>query len=184
VEVSPDWLTKLAVVLHEKSPTARLLVAGTPVQPGLEKPFHAALRQAAAQQRIAPVVWLGYVDQTQLAVLYRQIGCAIFPAQPTPLQQAKCSVRLATTLLAGVPVVASAVGEQATYGASGAAHLVAAEASPEEFADALCQLLADPARQVALSSWGHRHLLAQYSWPTLGNRLHSFYLQLLAASKA
>ena len=181
VEVSPDWLTKFAVILHEKIPAARLLVAGTPVQPGLEKPFHSALQQAAAQQRAVSVAWLGYVDQKQLAALYRQIGCAIFPAQPTALQQAKCSVRLATTLLAGVPVVASAVGEQTTYGADGAAHLVAADGSPEEFADAVCQLLADPARQAALSSLGNQHLLAQYSWPILGNRLHSFYCQLLAA---
>jgi hypothetical protein len=65
-----------------------------------------------------------------LPSLYPHIGCAIFPAQPTVLQQAKCSVRLATTLLSGVPVVASAVGEQAAYGAEGAANLVPAGALP------------------------------------------------------
>ena len=106
-------------------PTARLLVAGTPVQPGLDDAFRRAIA-ALAPGSAAPVEWLGYVQRDDLAAIYAAAGCAIFPADAVPLQQAKCSVRLATTLLAGMPVVASAVGEQVTYGADGAARLVPA----------------------------------------------------------
>jgi glycosyltransferase involved in cell wall biosynthesis len=94
------------------------------------------------------------------------------------LQQAKCSVRLATTLLSGVPVVASAVGEQAAYGAEGAANLVPAGASPEEFAAAVAAVLAAPSAQTRLSATARRRLLERYNWPALGDRLHAFYTEV------
>jgi glycosyltransferase involved in cell wall biosynthesis len=127
------------------------------------------------------VAWLGYVERARLAALYPQIGCAIFPAEPTVLQHAKCSVRLATTLLSGVPVVASAVGEQAAYGAEGAARLVPAGAPPEEFAATVAAVLAAPSAQTALSTTARQRLLERYNWPALGGRLHAFYMQMCGA---
>ena len=103
------------------------------------------------------------------------------PPREEPLQQAKCSVRLATTLLHGVPVVASAVGEQANYGAEGAARLVPAQTSPEAFADEVCSLLLSDRDQELLSLRARRRLLTEYAWPRLGRDLCRFYRQLLAA---
>jgi glycosyltransferase involved in cell wall biosynthesis len=177
VEVTPAWLAAFWTALHAQAPTARLVMAGSPVQPGLDEPFRAALaavNPVAADQ----VSWLGYVPQSTQPGIYAAATCAIFPAAPTPLQAAKCSVRLATTLLAGVPVVASAVGEQAHYGAAGAARLVPADASPLAFAAAVAAVLADPARQAALSAAAQQHLLTTYAWERLGERLEEFYASM------
>ncbi|GIV71818.1 glycosyltransferase family 4 protein [Caldilinea sp.] len=178
VEVSPQWLAQFASSLYEKSPGSTLLIAGAPVREGLDRPFRRLL-QEAAHPASARIEWLGFVDRTQLAALYNRIGCAIFPAEPTILQQAKCSVRLANTLLAGVPVVASAVGEQAAYGADGAARLVPVQATPEEFAATVAEVLATPAQQRALGETARQRLLKRYDWRMLGAQLHAFYRRIL-----
>ena len=151
-------------------PGVRLVVAGKALQPHREDAF----RQALAGDT-SPVQWVGYVDKAQLADLYAAATCAIFPAADVPLNQAKCSVRLATTLLNGVPVVASAVGEQAHYGGHGAAKLVPAGATPTAFAVAVGELLADPAArqdQIVTARW---RLLDEYDWARLGDRVYELY---------
>lgn len=178
VEVTPAWLGAFWQALHTLAPAARLVMAGAPVQPGLDAPFCAALA-AAAPRAAAQVIWLGYVPRVTQPALYAATTAAIFPAAPTPLQEAKCSVRLATTLLEGVPVVASAVGEQAHYGAAGAARLVPADAPPAAFAAAVAAVLADPARQIALSTAARARLTTEYAWPRLGSRLNDFYATVL-----
>jgi glycosyltransferase involved in cell wall biosynthesis len=180
VEVTPAWLAEFWRALCELMPGVRLVVAGSPVQPGLDEPFRAALAAAAPAAR-ADVVWLGYVPRVTQPALYAATTCAIFPAAPTSLQEAKCSVRLATTLLEGVPVVASAVGEQAHYGASGAARLVPADAPPAVFAAAVAEVLADPAGQAALGDAARARLTTTYAWQRLGERLANFYDAVLSS---
>jgi glycosyltransferase involved in cell wall biosynthesis len=124
------------------------------------------------------VIWLSY-DAKVMPHLIAESGCVMFPSEKTPLHEAKCSVKLATTLLQGAPIVASAVGEQAYYGAAGAAHLVAADATPAEFAAAVAQVLADPGRQAALRQQGQQRLLATYDWAQLGAKLEQFYAEMM-----
>ncbi|MBX3012733.1 MAG: glycosyltransferase family 4 protein [Caldilineaceae bacterium] len=177
VEVTPTWLADFWSALVQLRPTAQLTIFGDPLEPSRLPLFQrvmASYGPAAAQQ----VTWLAY-DATRTQALYAQSSCVIFPAQQTPLHEAKCSVRLATTLLHGAPVVASAVGEQAYYGAAGAAALVSPNATPGEFAAAVAQLLADPTRQANLRQQGRQRLLTTYNWETLGRRLDEFYQQFL-----
>lgn len=121
------------------------------------------------------VDFLGAVPSADLAILYSRSTVAIFPARPEPLQQAKCSVRLATTLLNGVPVVASTVGEQQNYGADGAAMLLPADATPAAFAHAVAGLLADAPARKAMVTRARGHLAAHYQWSDLAARLAAFY---------
>lgn len=181
VEVSPDWLGAFVSSLYAIRPQARLIVAGAPVQPGLDEPFRSAVDAATAEADApgAQVEWLGYVPPAELPGLYARCGCAIFPADPVPLQQAKCSVRLATTLLQGIPVVASAVGEQAAYGAEGAARLVSPSASPAEFAAAVDDVLRNPGHQLALAEAARVRLLERYAWSKLGQELAKFYTKFV-----
>lgn len=176
VEVTPDWFTQFCVSLHAKRPPTRIVVAGTPVHPGLDEPFR---RQIAASSAATAVEWTGFVPPAELPALYEGTSCAIFPAADVPLQQAKCSVRLATTLLQGLPVVASAVGEQAAYGADGAARLLPAAATPAEFAAAVAEVLEHPEEQVALGAAARRHLIHRYAWANLGQQLFDFYTKIL-----
>lgn len=172
VEVQPAWLAAFWAALLAIQPSARLIIAGTPVHPALEAPLRAALHGAPH------ITFTGYIPPAALEDLYASVDCAIFPAEPTPLQQAKCSVRLATTLLHGVPVVASAVGEQAHYGADGAAMLLSPEAAPQTFAQAVAALLSRPPSAAARAAASQR-LLRRYAWADLGHTLANFYAQFL-----
>ncbi len=173
VEVQPTWLAEFWCALVQMRPQARLTVFGDPLTPGRSSLFQTSMTthcQTAAQH----VTWLPY-EAKMMPRLIAESGCVIFPSEKTPLHEAKCSVRLATTLLQGAPVVASAVGEQAHYGAASAAHLVAATATPTEFAAAVAQVLADPARQSDLRQQGRQRLLETYDWARLGATLEQFY---------
>lgn len=176
VEVEPAWLAAFWQSLQGQVPGVRLVVAGQALQPGREEHFRAAL--LAATNVRDRVKWLGFVERETLPALYAGAACAIFPASPVPLNQAKCSVKLATTLLHGVPVVASAVGEQARYGADGAARLVPAQATPAAFAQAVADVLAAPDQQRRLGQQAQARLLRKYDWQRLGQELLQFYRQL------
>ncbi len=169
VEVTPGWLHEFWAAVRQRLPAATLVIAGKPVQPALEAEYRAALRQTAH------IEWLGYVPADTLPALYARTTCAIFPAQPIPLLQAKCSVRLATTLLYGVPVVASAVGEQVNYGAAGAARLVPADAPPAAFADAVIAAIQHASPDRAAREAATRHMLDRYAWSKLAAPLPDFY---------
>jgi glycosyltransferase involved in cell wall biosynthesis len=174
VEVSPAWLDCFTDALYTHLPGVRLVVAGESLRPEGDRAF----RDAWATRKLAvehPPVWLGGVAPETVPGLYAAATCAIYPAAVVPLQQAKCSVRLATTLLHGVPVVASAVGEQAHYGAEGAARLVPPGASPAEFAAAVVSLLRDPAARAAMLLCARARLAAHYRWEDLAASLQEFY---------
>ena len=177
VEVSPGWFAEFCASLYAKRPQTRIIVAGTPVHPRLDEPFR---HQVAASPAAAAVEWTGFIPPADLPGLYARTGCAIFPAADVPLQQAKCSVRLATTLLQGLPVVASAVGEQAAYGAYGAARLLPASSTPAAFAAAVDEVLQRPSEQVALGAAARTRLVERYSWGRLGQELFDFYTKTLA----
>ncbi|MCB9139723.1 MAG: glycosyltransferase family 4 protein [Caldilineaceae bacterium] len=172
VEVEPEWTAKFWRAVAEMAPAAHLIVAGQPVQPGLDERLMLIMGEYAGTEGVA---WLGFVEPDQLAALYDRTTVAVFPAAPVPLQQAKCSVRLATTLLNGIPVVASAVGEQAQYGASGAARLVDAQATPEEFARVTVNFLEDRAARSHAIVQAYAHLSQNYQWHDLADRLEACY---------
>jgi glycosyltransferase involved in cell wall biosynthesis len=82
-------------------------------------------------------------------------------------------------MLDGIPVVASAVGEQARYGANGAARLVAADASPRQFAAEVVKLLAKRQEQALMTEQARTWLLSRYNWSLLGEELLTFYGQIM-----
>jgi glycosyltransferase involved in cell wall biosynthesis len=174
VEVKASWLAEFWQALQQRLPLIRLSLAGAPLQPGQDVEFRRRF-ETIAPQSTGQIDWLGSVDQAAIARLYAEAACAIFPSQNTVLQQAKCSVRLATTLLHGVPVIASAVGEQSNYGAAGAARLIAADASPAHFAAAVAEVIENPSLRQKMIVRARQHLTSRYQWRTLGARLESFY---------
>ncbi len=173
VEVAPAWLADFWFALTKLRPAAKLTIFGDPLAPERLALFQQVM-EVQCPSVAAQVTWLAY-DAARTQALYAQSACAIFPSSKTPLHEAKCSVRLATTLLHGVPVVASAVGEQAHYGAAGAAHLVPADATPAAFASAVAQMLTTPLLRTDLRERAQQHLLETYHWAKLGVQLENFY---------
>lgn len=178
IEVDPAWMGKFWTAMQQKVPNVHLIVAGQAIQPHHEAAMRIVIEAATTPSTPSTppkVTWLGYVDPPALAAAIEGADCAIFPAADLPLNQAKCSVRLATLLMAGLPVVASAVGEQIGYGGGGAARLVDADASPADFAQAVADLLLAPQDRIALAAKARRHLADRYDWEKLGEILNDFY---------
>ncbi|MEZ4583357.1 MAG: hypothetical protein R3A10_17265 [Caldilineaceae bacterium] len=120
------------------------------------------------------MTWLGFVTPAMQTDLYARVHCAIFPPGRSRCSRPSAACVWPATLLNGVPVVASAVGEQQGYGADGAAALVSARAAPEEFGLAVVALLADAAEQAAMPTRAAAHLAAHYTWNRLGDTLDAF----------
>ncbi len=187
IEVEPEWLAQFWNHLQALVPEVKLVIAGNALTPGREEVFRQALDNSALDGAMSNaksctgsgVSWLGYVPFEELPALYAAADCAIFPSAEKPLLQAKCSVRLATVLLHGIPVVGSAVGQQAEYGAGGAALLLPADATPQHFAGKVAELLAHPERQTQLGKQARKRLLAEFNWQGLGARLEKFYEQFV-----
>ncbi|HRW04324.1 MAG TPA: glycosyltransferase family 4 protein [Caldilineaceae bacterium] len=177
VEVSPEWLATFWNVLHALQPDATLVVFGDALQVGRTLQFQQTMTELASAAATA-VCWQPYRPDL-VDALYRSSACAIFPSLPGPLLEAKCSVKLATTMLQGVPVVASAVGEQQYYGANGAATLVPPSATPAEFAEIVAQVLATPRHHRRQQANALERLLQRYDRRTLGQTLAAFYQPLL-----
>lgn len=182
-EIEPEWLAAFWCALRDPIPTAHLLIGGQALDERHEYEYRARFATAcsAAPQgdpTMSGIKWLGFVPSTSLADLYARVTCAIFPATNNALNLAKCSVKLATTLLHGVPVIASAVGEQANYGANGAARLVPVDATPLAFAGAVVDVVREPAARATLAQHARQHLLARYDWAGLGKELEDFYTRV------
>jgi glycosyltransferase involved in cell wall biosynthesis len=173
VEVDPAWLAAFWCALSSVEPTATLVVFGDALQPARPATFQAVMQHRCPTAALR-VRWQHY-DAGLVDQLFAESGCVIFPSDKTPLHEAKCSVRLATTLLRGVPVVASAVGEQQQYGAAGAAELVVADAPPQAFAAAVARVLAQPQARLLRQAHAREWLLRDYSWEKLGDALAAFY---------
>ena len=173
VEVSPAWLAAFWGALHEQLPSATLVVFGDALQADRPATFQQAM-QAHNPAAATQVSWQPYAADA-VEGLYAQSSCAIFPSDQSPLHEAKCSVRLATTLLRGVPVVASAVGEQQFYGAEGAAALVPAGATPAAFAQAVVEVLKHPQARLLQQANAEERLLWDYDWDKLAGQLAEFY---------
>lgn len=173
VEVSPAWLAEFWGTLHAQQPNAMLIVFGDALQRDRPAAFQQAM-QAHNPAAAAQVRWQPYAADA-VERLYGQSSCAIFPSAQSPLHEAKCSVRLATTLLRGVPVVASAVGEQQYYGANGAAELVPAGATPAAFAQVVVDVLKHPQSRLLQQTNAETRLLREYDWEKLSGQLAEFY---------
>jgi glycosyltransferase involved in cell wall biosynthesis len=81
--------------------------------------------------------------------------------------------------LHGVPVIASAVGENSYYGAGGAATLVPADATPAQFAQVVVEAIRTPVPTARSRAEATERLLTRYAWPRLTASLPAFYESLL-----
>lgn len=180
IEIEPTWFCRFVQSILDRHPTTEVHIAGSGVKPEIEADFKQRFQAGATDSQLPDrqIHWLGYVEKERLQSLYESCNCAIFPAQETSLQQAKCSVKMATTLLHGIPIIASAVGEQQAYGQMAGVLLVSPGASPVEFADAVVNVLENPAEQTRKQRAALPHLLQNYSWENLGQRLLHFYRTL------
>ncbi len=156
--------------LRERHPAARLLVIGAGEHGEVDE-----LARLARRAGVAP--WLdlrGWADTPTIRAAFAAADVALAPFADTLMNRAKGMAKLLELLHAGVPVVASRVGQAAEYIVDGYSGVLV---PPDggALAQATLDLLAEPQRAQALGRAGQRYVMQQFGWPRLAETLEAAY---------
>lgn len=138
-----------------------------------------ALIRLASDRGLTDVVeFTGWLDGAAVDELLRTATVAIQPDLPTRMNQLSTMAKTVEYLGRGVPVVAvdlletrRSVGEAGAYVSTGA---------PEEFADAIDELLDDPARRAQMRAIGLARFRESLSWEHQADAYVAVWRRLLA----
>lgn len=166
----PFLLDVLAAVRREQ-PEARLLVLGK----GLFGEERELARAAAARGLAGAVEDLGWVEPEDLPASFARADLALYPFDDTLVNRSKASVKLLELMAAGLPVVASAVGQNAEVIQDGRSGVLVPPGDAAAFARAVLDLLADPDRRAALGAGAARRVREGYRWSLLTERVLRLY---------
>ena len=167
-------LAGLAEILRQVAqarPDVRLLVVGQGLR-GEEK----RLPELLAPLGLAGAVsYAGWVEPGELGDYFAAAQVALHPYDDTLINRTKCSAKLGELLAHGVPVVASAVGENCHYVEHGLSGLLVPAGEPGVFAQAVLALLADPdlARRLGRAAAGR--MRERFDWDRLAERAEAAY---------
>lgn len=167
-EKNLSFLIEVLGQVRRQLPDVLFVIAGE--GPALDSLHRQATRAGLSDN----VLFVGYLDRaTGLLDCYRSADVFVF-ASRTETQ----GLVLLEAMAVGTPVVSTAVlGTRTVLDGAGGAVVVEEEATG--FADAVCGVLADPARQKALSAAGMRDVAARWSGPEMARRLLELYRGLL-----
>lgn len=178
VEFQPAQLVDIWDRVIARLPAARLIVAGG----ALRDEASVARRLLAAAGLEAMVEWLDVVPPSELPALYARADVAFFPANANRINRAKSATRLADLLAAGVPVVASRIGEQEAYMVDGETGLLTPPGDGRALGEALADLLADRARARRMGQAAQRRMAEQFAWTKLAEKVERLYEEILSAA--
>jgi len=119
--------------------------------------------------------WLPYSEM--ISTLYKgSIGIIV----PHPIERYKTNypVKLFEYMAAGMPVIASAEGESATFVREGDAGIVVDPLKPQEIAKAIVALVTNPEGAAVMGSRGRKLIFEKYNWEAESQRLIQLYQQL------
>lgn len=163
-------LVRAVATLAERHPRLHLALAGR----GDEEP---TLRALAQKEGITDRVhFLGFRDDVGPL-----LGAARLFAQPSLAEGLPLAVLEA--MHAGLPIVASAVGELPRVLADGEAGLLVPPADPSALAQAMERLLADPAAATALGGRARQRANAEYGLDRMMQRYHALYERALNGAR-
>lgn len=160
--VRPAEVAAVWALVRERLPDARLVVVG---------------RGLAGEERdlvgLPGIEVRGWVEPAELPGVLAGASLAIAPWADTPSNRARHSAKVLELMAAGLPVVATAVGElPATLGEAG---VLVPPGDNAAFAEAVAALLADPAQAEALGRAARDRVRAQYGWPALAEMALAAY---------
>lgn len=149
----------------EVHPQARLVITGT-------GPAAADLRAHAAALGLGErVIFTGYVDDGELARLYRSAAMAVFPSLYEPF-----GIVALEAMAAGTPVIVAdsgGLGEIVEHEVTG---LKVEPGNPRALAAAVIRLLDDPRRGRELARAARHQALSRYSWPAIAAATAALYV--------
>jgi phosphatidylinositol alpha-mannosyltransferase len=163
----PVLLEAMRTVVR-RYPGARLLIAGRGDADGIRALIGEDLRSS--------VSLLGELTEADKAAFLRSVDIYCAPN----LLGESFGVVLIEALAAGAPIVASDLDAFARVLEDGAAGVLVRRGDAQALADALCGLLADPARLAEFAEGGAR-VAAAYDWDVLAHRILAVYETVLLA---
>lgn len=120
-------------------------------------------------------VFTGWVEPDRLPSYFTAADVAIFPYDDTPINRAKCSVKLIDLLAAGLPVVADAVGQNAEYIVDAQSGLLVKPEEDAVFADAVVRLLGDAGLRARMGAAAARRMQERFAWQKLVEEVERAY---------
>jgi len=171
-------IVELLLALRARRPDARLLVIGDG-----EQGEAAALSELAARAGVAQKLDVrGWSDQATIEVAIAAADVAVMPFADTLINRAKCSVKLLELLHAGVPLVASRVGQASEYVQDGQTGLLV-DPGGVALARGVIELLADEPRRRALGDAAASDVANRWSWPRLVTVAEEAYAVAMSRSR-
>ncbi|MCS6801193.1 MAG: glycosyltransferase family 4 protein [Chloroflexota bacterium] len=143
--------------IAESSVDFRWVVVGD--GPGLP-PLRAALPPALAER----TRFLGRLARPALRVAFAASRLLLVPARDTPINRAKCPMKVVDALAAGLPVVAPAIGQHLEYIVHGETGLLTPVGDLRALAAAARQLLVDPAFASRLGRAAAERMRHGFTW--------------------
>ena len=168
-----SYILELLVVLRARRPDARLLVIGD----GEAGEAAELLRRAQRAGLEASLDVRGWSNRTTIQAAMAAADAAVVPFADMLMNRAKCSVKLLELLQAGLPVVASRVGQAAEYIRDGESGLLV-DSGGIALADGVMRLLADKPRAQALGAAAQHDVAQRFGWSRLAVTLDNIYSAL------
>jgi glycosyltransferase involved in cell wall biosynthesis len=158
------------VAIHQARPDARLVVVGRG-EGGEERRLLALAERAGIGAMIDERGWL---QPAAIPAVLAEADLALSPLQDTLINRARGLAKLLELMGAGLPIVASAVGQAGAYLEHERSGLLCAPGDPGAMAAAALRLLGDPGLRASLAA-GARAAAARFSWDTLAETADAAY---------
>ncbi len=134
------------------------------------------LEEAARRGLGERVRWVGFVaEDALLASAYAEAECLVLPSEYEAF-----GLVLVEALAQGTPVVASRVGGMREIVEPGRNGALVPPGDPRALAQALEELLSDPAHAREMGRWGRENTVPRYRWENVVAALGRLYQEVLA----
>ncbi len=161
-EIDLPELVAALVAIYQARPDVRLVVVGRG-EAGEERRMIALAERAGIG---AMIDYRGWLMPAQIPAAMAEATIALAPLQDTLINRARGLAKLLELMGAGLPIVASAVGQASEYLEHERSGMLCAPSDPAALAAAALRVLGDPGLRVTLSA-GARAAAARFSWDRL-----------------
>jgi glycosyltransferase involved in cell wall biosynthesis len=166
------FLVEAAARLKPRFPELRVVVAGD----GFERPE--LIKLAEALGIADQVTFLGWVPNSDLPPYYRAAAISVIPSLEEGF-----GIPAAEAMGCETPVVASDAGGLPEVVEHGVTGLIVPRGDSAALADAMGQLLADPARRAEMGRAGRERALRLFDWDRTAEQFEQIYASVLARGR-
>jgi glycosyltransferase involved in cell wall biosynthesis len=163
-EFAPEFAVEILDRVDDEMPDCQLFIAGGSADGSSEERLTTAARRAGLADQI---VQIGWIAPDSLGRIASRCDVALVPFDDSVINRAKCSVKLLELMATGIPIVASAVGENREYLQGGRLGRLARVGDAADHANGILGLLRSPAAVQARSNTAQRTVQDRYCWARL-----------------